>query len=67
MKRDLTKAINEYQKRLERGKAEKFFIGDMFQIRDISKGTADLTYNALRAGYMIGYRQAKKEAKKASR
>ena len=67
MKRDLTKAINEYQSRLEKGKAARFFAGDFYQIREISQSSVDLVYNGLMAGYAIGYRQAKREARKKAR
>lgn len=48
---------------LKKGKAARFFTGDFYQIREMSDSSVDLVYNGLMAGYMIGYRQARREAR----
>jgi hypothetical protein len=64
MKRDLSKAINEYQRRFERTKTGVFYAGDYDQLREMSVNVFDLVHNSLAAGFMIGYRCAKREQKK---
>ncbi len=63
--RDIRKTIADYDKQFgnvstNRG---KFFASDLQQLKDISLDTYDCLYNALRVGYMAGYRLGLKEAK----
>lgn len=69
MQRDLQKAINEYKRKYYERKDSKgaFYAGDINQIMELSEAetTKETLYkaieNALYAGYMIGYRTAKRE------
>lgn len=70
MKRDMQKAIDEFNRRFtERGR-DVFFVSDINAIRDISEsrsGTPDpctMVINALSSGFMIGYRFAQADARK---
>lgn len=73
MKRDLQKAIQEYEKRFYHRTDNKgaFYAGDVRQILDMSKSdtTGGTLYNAIEnalyAGYMIGYRTAKREGRRS--
>ena len=69
MKRNLQKALQDYEKQFggndQRG---AFYMSDLEQIRELSTPAGStlpdpyqLAGNALRAGFMIGYRTAKKE------
>ena len=69
MPRDLQKTINEYKRKYYERKDSKgaFYAGDINQIMELSEAetTKETLYkaieNALYAGYMIGYRTAKRE------
>ena len=69
MKRDLQKAIEEYKTKYYHRTDSKgaFYVGDIKQIKEISKANnpnetlINAIENALYAGYMIGYRTAKRE------
>jgi hypothetical protein len=70
MKRNMQKAINDYQKK----QLDFFNTGDIFQIKDFAETEGgnspanvllSAIYAALRAGYVCGYRQAVRDAKKA--
>lgn len=69
MKRDLQKAVAEYKTKYYRRMDNKgaFYAGDVNQILNMSKSdtTSETLYNAIEnalyAGYMIGYRTAKRE------
>lgn len=74
MKRDLIKDIAEYDRRFESGKSLKgiFYVSDIMQIYDDTPCFADgqgksrkdiytAISNALRAGFMVGYRCARRE------
>ena len=71
MKRSITKALKEYEritKCATTGGA--FYYSDIEQVRDSAitpRGEVDIVLaigNALEAGYAIGYRKAKREARK---
>ena len=72
MKRDLEKSIEAYKKRFYNatGNAGAFFASDVEQIKDLATtedgevSLFDAIGNALEAGFMIGYRYAKNEARK---
>lgn len=71
MKRDITKSIEEYQKKFGGASNEgAFYATDFMQIRDtaegVTRGDRDfiLISNALRAGFMVGYRKGRADAKK---
>ena len=69
MKRDLHKAIEEYKTKYYNRSDGKgaFYVTDVNQIKELSESrdTKETLYNAignaLEAGFMIGYRTAKKE------
>lgn len=61
MNRDISKAIADYKKQFINNKSGHFYASDFYKIRDISDGTIyDNISNALMAGFMIGYRTAKR-------
>ena len=64
--RDIGKAISEYKKKFYGKKSTKgkFYSSDFYQINEISKGEKwECIYNASMAGFMIGYKLAKREEK----
>lgn len=69
--RNMEKAINDYQKQFSGNSGSgAFYTTDVKQIYDMAEG-ADLgdrdfmlISNALQAGFMIGYRKGKADAKK---
>ena len=69
--RNINKAIEDYNKKFGSGSAEgAFYCTDVEQIRQTAEGAqlGDRDYilitNALRAGFMVGYRKGKADAKK---
>ena len=69
--RDINKAIADYKKKFgATNKGGAFYTTDLMQIRDTAEGDTRgdrdfiLISNALRAGFMIGYRKGKADAKK---
>ena len=74
MKRDLRKYIDEYSREyLDKGKGTRkgqFYFDDFQQISIMSTGKNReplLVRNALYAGFMVGYKAAKNEARRATR
>ena len=72
MRRNITKNIEEYNKRFGGTTGNgAFYATDLMQIRDTAeddtRGDRDfiLISNALRAGFMVGYRKGQADAKKA--
>lgn len=74
MKRNLQKAIDEY-KHLYHGRKDRkgaFYDTDYFQIAELSNygktpdDYIDTVFNALKAGFMVGYQAALRERRKAS-
>lgn len=67
MYRDMSKAIGEYNRRFanrpDNHNAGTFFCSDVYQIMQMSKKKDpwDMIHNALQAGFMIGYRTAKRQ------
>lgn len=64
--RDIKKAIQDYKKQffVRSGKGQ-FYVSDFVQVNELSDGTAfDLVANGMMAGFMIGYRYAKREMKR---
>lgn len=75
MRRDLRKYIDEYtRKYLDRENKTyrgQFYGDDFYQILEITgrpekNRDAYLVWNALRAGFMVGYKSAKNEARRRS-
>ena len=67
MYRDLRKYIAEYdgfRKRNKYGNKHAFYNSDLDQIIDLGKGDAGIALNALKAGFVIGYRAGKRETQK---
>ena len=69
--RNMIKAIDDYKKKFSGKTAEgAFYTTDFMQIRDtaegVTRGDRDfiLISNALRAGFMVGYRKGRADAKK---
>ena len=72
MKRDLTRAVEEYNRKYNNPQTGKgsFYLEDLNQIKDMSKsrtGEGVSLYgaigNALKAGFIIGYRTAQRDAR----
>ena len=60
----IVKASNDYKtyrKRNDHNNIGAFFASDYQEIKENSKSLYDVMYLALTAGFMIGYRRAKKE------
>ena len=55
-------AISEYWKR--KNKKGIFYLNDFEELKNLSNDKFDLINNSLIAGYIIGYRSAKREIKK---
>ena len=64
MTRDLRKDIAEYHRRFDNTNTGNLYTNDFYQIREISESTVDMVFNALEAGFMIGYRAAKRDSRK---
>ena len=69
--RHMEKAINDYQKQFSGNSGSgAFYTTDVKQIYDMAEGAAlgdrdfMLISNALQAGFMVGYRKGKADAKK---
>lgn len=69
--RNMEKAINDYQKQFSGNSGNgAFYTTDVKQIYDMAEGAAlgdrdfMLISNALQAGFMVGYRKGKADAKK---
>ena len=63
MNRSIEKAIEEYKKLFcgDNCKRGQFFVSDYMQIKELSKGDYwQSVSNATMAGFMIGYRTAKR-------
>ena len=66
MKRDLTKAITEYRKKFygTHSKKGSFYYSDLNQIVEMGGDLPIMVFNAMEAGFMIGYNAAKREKRK---
>lgn len=72
MKRDLNKAVSNYKAKYERTNSTEsvFYISDIVQIKEMSETRRasetllNAIYNALMAGFMIGYRKGQKDSRK---
>ena len=62
----IIKATEDYKKTWK-GKAANFYPEDITNIIKQSGGRIDAIVTALEAGYMLGYRKAQKDARKASK
>lgn len=67
--RDINKAIADYKKQFfVRSNKGQFYVSDFVQIKELSDGTTfDIIANGMMAGFMIGYRFAKREMKNRSK
>ena len=66
MKRNLQKAIHDFEKMATKNNTCKhgIYLSDINQIHELAEGSPVLSIlMALEAGYMIGYRTAKRERK----
>lgn len=63
MQRNIPKLIEDYKRRYSNAKRkEPFFYSDLEQIKELSRGDLyTAIVKALEAGYMVGYRRAKRE------
>lgn len=72
MKRDLRKALDQYEKLSNNGQ-EKLYLSDLQQVAQIARerSTGNFTFDsiciAFEAGYAIGFRQAKSQAKRRAK
>lgn len=72
MKRDIRKALDQYENLSNRGQ-EKLYLSDLQQVEQIARerSTGNFTFDsiciAFEAGYAIGYRQAKSQAKRQAK
>lgn len=75
VKRDIEKLIKDYKKTFSSTKKKgAFYAQDYFQIMDISEAESHgkniewhAVFNALHAGFMIGYNCAKRESRKQAK
>ena len=66
--RSIQKAINDYLKKFPAdSKRGCFWSSDAYQVRSMSTDIWDNIFNALMAGFMVGYRYGKKENKNNNR
>ena len=69
MKRNLLKAAEDYQRlieKLDNGQGS-FYVPDVVQIMEACNEKLDVCYTALQAGFMVGYRFAKKQGREGQR
>lgn len=70
MKRNLLKAAEDYQRlteKLDNGQGS-FYVPDVVQIMEAcNEKPLDVCYTALQAGFMVGYRFAKKQEREGRR
>lgn len=65
MSRDIKKAIQDYNKKFLNSDKGQFHCSDFMQIKEMSNNDIwDLIANGMSAGFIIGYRFAKREMKK---
>ena len=65
--RDIEKAITDYNKKFSNSKKGCFYLRDIRKIHDMSNGDIyECINNALSAGFMVGYRLAKREKSAAT-
>ena len=64
--RDIKKDIQDYKEQFfTRSDKGQFYVSDFEQVNELSDGTTfDLVANGMMAGFMIGYRCAKREMKR---
>lgn len=65
MKRNMNKAIAEFKKLEDQRKVGTFYAHDLIGIDEMSRDKYECIINGLRAGYMIGYKAAMRDVKKA--
>lgn len=63
MKRDLQKYVEDYKRKFYGNEYNggAFYVSDFYQITDMGTDLFDLIDNALMAGFMVGYKKAKRE------
>lgn len=69
MQRDLRKYLADYMEHFEKKNRGCFYTNDFYQIMEITAdggegGVYSLILNSLMAGFMIGYRKAKRDSRK---
>ena len=69
MERNVKKDIEEYRRRYYGTSSTngKFNQNDFYQIVEIGGSKLDIIFNALEAGFMVGYRLAKREDRKRAK
>ena len=61
--RDITKLITEYENH-EKRRRDRLSLSDYYQISEYSQGrTIDMTINAFKVGFILGYRKGKNTEK----
>lgn len=64
MKRDISKAIEDYKKQFYDKNIGALWLSDYIQIKEVSNNDYwDSIANAMMAGFMIGYRTAQRQKK----
>ena len=64
MTRDLRKDIAEYHRRFDGTNTGNLYTSDFYQIMEIGGSAVDMVFNAIEAGFMIGYRAGKRHSRK---
>lgn len=66
MQRDLKRYVADYQQTFlkKNGRRGAFYMSDVEQIVEMSNDLVVAAYCALQAGFMVGYRAAKAEARR---
>lgn len=63
--RDIEKAIKDYNNKFLDSNKGQFYCSDFMQIKKLSKNDVyDIMQNSMMAGFIIGYRFAKREIRK---
>lgn len=65
--RNMKKLIREYDERVSRRQQLDYLGNELSQVIEMSGDPLDLAYNALRAGYMAGWKASKKDSRAAAR
>ena len=69
MNRSMKKAIEDYNRMIEKGKNKRYllYVSDVCQLYELSDSKVDVIINALKAGFMIGYKVGRKDQKEGRR
>lgn len=68
MRKNVERAIEEYNKKHNRAKFGYYEIRELFRLSKKGEGapdSCDIMFNSLKFGYIVGYEAAKRELKKS--